>query len=67
MCVFGGGSKSSQPVKNIVAQPTALPEKAPEPVEVKKDDQSKVSRKRNPLRIELAQQKVANANTGVNV
>lgn len=68
MCAFGGGSKGSQQVvKNITPTPTALPEKAPEPVEVKKDDQSKTTRKRNPLRIELAQQKVANANTGVNV
>jgi hypothetical protein len=67
MCAFGGGSKSSQPVKNIVSQPTALPEKAPEPVEIKKDKAPRENRRRNPLRIELAQQAAASANTGVNV
>lgn len=65
MCAFSKGSP--QVVKNIATTPTALPDKAPEPVEVKKDDKSKTTSKRNPLRIELAQQKVANANTGVNV
>lgn len=66
MCAFGGGSKPQQ-VKKIIPQSTPLPEKAPEPVEIKKDNDGKAKRKRNPLRIDLAQQTAAAANTGVNV
>jgi hypothetical protein len=65
MCVFG--SPKTQPVKNIIPQSTPLPEKAPDPVEIKKDGQTKTNKKRNPLRIDLATQTAASANTGVNV
>lgn len=68
MCAFGGGSKgSSQPIKNIIPQAPQMAEKAPEPIEIKKDGESKVTRKRNPLRIELARQAAGSANTGVAV
>ncbi|WP_417623154.1 hypothetical protein [Parasphingorhabdus sp.] len=62
MCVFS----KPDPVKNIVPQPTAAPEKEPDPVEIKKDSQTKVQRKRNPLRIDLASGS-STTKTGVNV
>lgn len=66
MCVFGGGKQ--QPVKNIIPQPTTMPEKAPEPVEIKKDGQTKMKRRRNPLRIDLASGDTGGTPvTGVNV
>ena len=66
MCIFGS-NKPQQTVKNITPAPTALPDKAPAPVEIKKDGQSRVSHKRNPLRIELANKAASGANSGVNV
>lgn len=41
-------------VKNIVPTQTSLPEAPPEPVKVDKDGRDKTTRKRNPLRIDLA-------------
>lgn len=64
MCVFGG---KQQPVKNIIPQATPMPDKAPEPVEIKKDGQTKMKRRRNPLRIDLASGTGSSASSGVNV
>lgn len=65
MCAFGGKQK---PIKNITPAPTALPDEPPAPVEVKRNNEGgRKTNVRNPLRIELAQQRAGSANTGVNV
>ncbi len=66
MCVFGS---KAPPVKNIIPQATTLPEKAPDPVEIDKDSQSTMKRRRNPLRIDLASETTSAgpAASGVNV
>lgn len=68
MCGIGGGGGKTQVVKNIIPQSTPLPEKAPEPVEIAKESQDKMKRRRNPLRIDLASSAPsATPSTGVNV
>lgn len=43
-----------QQIKNILPQAPSKVEEPPKPVEIAKDGQDKVKRKRNPLRIDLA-------------
>lgn len=66
MCGFSK-PKTPKAVPSIVPKAPEQPEKAPEPVEIKKDGQTKLKRKRNPLRIDLATQQIGSANTGVNI
>jgi len=66
MCVFS--QPKTPQVKNVIPTPTAMPEPPPEPVEIKKDGQTKMKRRRNPLRIDLASTAMKAApSTGVNV
>jgi len=49
MCMF---KKTKVPEPPVVAKAPDAPEKPPEPVAIKKDDQAKRLRRKNPLRIE---------------
>jgi len=49
LCMFGKPKKIEP---SIAPKPPELPEKPPEPVEVKKDSANKKLKRKNPLRIE---------------
>jgi len=66
LCVFKKPKIPDAP-PSIIPKPPEQPEKAPDPVAIKKDGQAKAKKRRNPLRIELSQQVSGSANSGVNI
>jgi len=67
MCIPKKPKMPEMPEPTPVLKPPEQPEKAPDPVTIKKDAQAKKTKRRNPLRIDLAQQSAGSANSGVNL
>jgi len=64
MCI---PKKPKMPEQPVPVAPPPQPEKPPEPVAIKKQSHTKIKRKRNPLRIDLAQKAAGSSNSGVNI